>query len=89
VYLNGEPIGTAVPGAFYFLDRSPGDYKVSTTTEVEKQLTFALAAGEEKYVRLAPTFGIIVGRVVPELVDKEEGSSEIKELSFVAPTKKD
>jgi hypothetical protein len=35
-------------------------------------------------VRLKMQMGVFVGRVVPELVDKQEAAEEIKELSYIA-----
>jgi hypothetical protein len=85
VYLNGAAIGTAVPNAVYFVDRPKGTYEISTSTEVEKKVTFVLDPGEVKYVRLTPTFGLLVGRIVPELVAKDEATKELLDLTFVTP----
>lgn len=84
VYLNGTEVGSAVPMTVFFVDRTPGSYEVSASTEVEKKVTFSLAQGEQKYVRFTPTFGLIVGRIVPELVDQSTAEAELKELSLVA-----
>ena len=53
-----------------------------TATETEKPLSFALDAGETKYVRTSPSLGLIVGRVVPELETPEKAQSELPSLSF-------
>jgi hypothetical protein len=37
VKLNGEVVGKAVPQGFFYVDRPPGDYTVTTATEVEKK----------------------------------------------------
>ena len=42
IKLNGEKVGTAKPHGFYFVDRDPGSYEVTATTETEKKLTFML-----------------------------------------------
>ena len=83
VRLNGVVVGTAVPGGMYFADRPPGNYEVATSTEVERKLTFTLTAGEEKYVSLKPTFGIMVGRILPELIDRETATAQMKELTYI------
>ncbi len=83
VRLNGAVVGTAKPGGMYFADRPPGNYEVATSTEVERKLTFTLAAGEEKYVSLKPTIGILVWRIVPELIDREAATAQMKELIFI------
>jgi hypothetical protein len=84
IKLNGEKVGTAKPHGFYFVDRDPGNYEVTAATETEKKLTFVLEAGQERYVRLKIQMGVFVGRVVPELVDKEEAYGEMKDLSYIA-----
>lgn len=57
--------------------------QVSTSTEVEKKLTFTLAAGEVRYVKTTIGMGLLVGRVYPELVDKPVGEKEIQEMSYI------
>ena len=83
VMLNGEKVGDSVPGGFFFLDRKPGNYEVLLSTEVERKLTFTLVSGQEQYVRMSVTLGVIVYRVYPELVDAAHGISEIKDLSYI------
>jgi hypothetical protein len=82
VKLNGEVVGTAKPEVAYFVDRKAGQYEIQASTE-EKKLNLSLAAGEEKYVRLTVTFGLIGGTVVPELMSKETGQAEMKGLAQV------
>ena len=84
IRLNGEKVGTAKPHGFYFVDRAPGNYEVAAATETEKKLTFTLAPREERYVRLKIQMGLMVGRIVPELVDKSEAESDLKSLSYIA-----
>lgn len=86
VYLNGAAIGTAVPNAVYFVDRPKGTYEITASTEVEKKVTFVLDPAEVKYVRLTPTFGLLVGRIVPELVGKDEAAKELLDLTFITPS---
>jgi hypothetical protein len=84
IKLNGEKVGTAKPHGFYFVDRDPGNYEVTAATETEKKLTFVLESGQERYVRLKIQMGVFVGRIVPELVDRQEAEGELKELSYIA-----
>lgn len=78
VKLNGERVGSAVPKGFFYVDRSPGDYEVTTTTELKKSLTFHLDAGQTRYVRLNISFGFMVGHVYPELVEESVGKTELE-----------
>lgn len=82
VKLNGQTVGAALPDGFFFVDRPPGDYEVLTSTEVDERLTFTLAQGQTRYVKLTIQMGIIVGRVVPTLVDEQEGKSALAGLSY-------
>lgn len=83
VKLNGEVIGSSVAKGFYFVDRSPGDYKMMTSTEVDRALSFVLEKNQTRFVRLNISMGFFVGHVYPELVDDEVGKKEINECSYV------
>jgi hypothetical protein len=85
VKLNGEVVGKAVPQGFFYVDRPPGDYTVTTATEVEKKLTFTLDAGQVRYVRLSISVGIFVGRVYGELVDEAVAQKEMESTSYTGP----
>lgn len=85
VRLNGVAVGSAVPNGFFWVDRPAGSYEVSTSTEVERKLTFTLDKGQVRYVRLNISIGLLVGRIIPELVDNATGEKEIVDLSYVAP----
>lgn len=85
VYLNGEKIGRSIPDGFFFLDRPPGDYEVSTTTEVERDLSFQLHQGEEKYVRFNISVGVVAGRVLPVLIDRTQAIEELENLHYIEP----
>lgn len=82
VRLDGEPVGKAVPKGFFYLDLPPSDYVLSASTEAERSLSLALAAGEEKYVRLEVKMGLFAGHIKPVLVDPAEGKEELKKTKF-------
>jgi len=83
VRLDGEAVGSSVPGGFFFVDRPPGSHEVVLSTEVERKLTFVLAPAEEKFVKMSVTLGVIVYRVFPELVDPEIGRAAIQDLAYI------
>ena len=83
VKINGDVVGSAVPRGFFYVDRPPGDYEITTITEVTRTLSLHLDAGQTRYVRLGISIGFFVGHVYPELVDDAVGSSEIKELHYI------
>jgi len=82
VMLNGVKVGVSQPGGFFYVDSPAGNQELSCSTEVERKLIFTLEKGEEKYVKTSIGFGVLVGRVIPDLVDKEKAKQEIKDLSF-------
>jgi uncharacterized protein DUF2846 len=83
VKVNGEVVGSAVPRGFFYIDRPPGDYEISTITEVTRTLSLRLDAGQTRYVRLGISIGFFVGHVYPELVDDAVGLAELKELHYI------
>ena len=82
IKLNGAVVGSAEPKGVFFVDRDPGDMEVSTSTEVERKLTFTMGPGETRYVRLKMHMGLLVGHVIPELVDEQEAKEDISGLAF-------
>jgi len=82
IKLNGVVVGTSKPGGFFYVDRPAGGYVASATTETEKDASFALQAGETKYVRSSPRMGIAVGRIVLELDPPEKAKAELATLSY-------
>jgi hypothetical protein len=82
IYLNEEIVGDSKPGGFFFVDKAAGSVSVSTSTEVEKKLTFSLEAGQTRYVKTSAGFGLFIARIYPELVDDATGAKEIAETSY-------
>jgi hypothetical protein len=82
IRLNGQVVGTSKPGGFFYVDRPAGNYVASSSTETEKTLSFTLRAGETKYVRSSPSFGVLVGRIVLEPETPEKAKAELGSLSY-------
>lgn len=57
-------------------------HEAQTSTEATNKLSFVLESGEIKYVRTSVGLGLMVGRVVPELVGAEETRKEIADLNY-------
>jgi len=83
IRINNEPVGQAVPGGFFFVDRPRGSYEASTTTEVETKLAFPLTGGETKYIRVSITPGFFAGHMQFELVNKSVAEAELASLNKV------
>ncbi|WP_431823309.1 DUF2846 domain-containing protein [Burkholderia sp. F1] len=82
IKLNGQAVGQSKPGGFFYVDEPAGQYTVSTATETEKTVSFALDAGETKYVRTSVALGVLVGRVVPSLEDSAVAMEAISDLKY-------
>jgi Protein of unknown function (DUF2846) len=82
VYVNGQEVGRSLANSFFYIDRPAGEYKVSATTEVEKSVSLALAAGESKYVKVSIGFGLFAGRPNFELVNEAGARTALQSLSF-------
>lgn len=83
VKLNEDVVGKAVPNGFFYVDRSPGNYQMVTSTEVERKLSLTLDKGQTRFVRLNISVGFFVGHVYPELVDNEVGQKEIQNCRYI------
>ena len=83
VKVNGEVVGRAVPNGFFYVDRKPGSYEISTTTEVERTLSLTLDKGQTRYVKLSLSIGFVVGHVYPELIDNDVATKEMASTRFV------
>ncbi|MDR2154837.1 MAG: DUF2846 domain-containing protein [Burkholderiaceae bacterium] len=89
VRLNGEVVGTSKSGGFFFVDRPAGNYLAAASTETEKTLSFSLAAGETKYLRMSPSIGLLVGRIVINLETPEKAKEELPSLSYTGTAASD
>lgn len=88
IKLNGTVVGKAEPHGVFFVERDPGNMEVVTGSEVERKLTFTIGAGETRYVRCSVGLGVLVYRIIPELVDAEEAKKEVADLSYTGGTRK-
>lgn len=82
IKLNDQVVGRSVPGGFFYVDEVPGEYTVSTSTEVKRSINFTLHAGDTKYVRTTISMGLLVGHITPTLDDPQTAPKEIEELKY-------
>lgn len=87
INLNGRVVGKSERGSVFYVDEKPGQCVVKTSTEVEKQLTFVLEAGETKYVKTTVSMGVFVGRIQPELVSPDQGARDVTQLHYTGGPK--
>ena len=85
IMLNGEKVGKSIPQGFFFLDRPPGEYTITTSTEVKRKVSFVLDENQTRYIRFNISMGFFVGHVYGELVDNDVAEKEIKKCKYTAP----
>lgn len=91
VFLDGVKVRNSVPGSFTAKDVAPGAHRITVETETEKTYDFTAKAQDEIYVREAPGFGYLIGRVHLEPVSAQEAAKEIAdlhEMNIAPPAKK-
>lgn len=81
IRLNGQVVGTSKPGGFFYVDRPAGNYVASASTETEKTASFNLETGETKYLKMTPSIGILVGRIVISIEPAGKARTELASLS--------
>jgi hypothetical protein len=89
IKIDGEKVGDSSSGDYFYIDRPPGTYTISTETEKEETVSVPLVAGQTVYVRFEVSMGLFVGHVLPELVANDQAGTEIGDCHFVgtdAPT---
>jgi hypothetical protein len=87
VQLDGKVVGKSQPGGYFYVDALPGSHEAQASTEATNKVSFVLDKGEVKYVRTKVSFGVMVGRVIPELVSADEAAKELPELSYTGDQK--
>jgi hypothetical protein len=81
IRLNGVKVGSATPNGFFFIDRPPGKYEISTTTEVEEKVNVTLLAGETKYIQFYLSPGILLPHANLNPVAREKAEQDMADLS--------
>lgn len=83
IKLNDKVVGRSERASFFYVDQAPGNCVVSTSTEVERQLTFTLAPGETRYVHTSVSLGVLVGRINSRLENAADAKAEIANLHYI------
>ncbi|HVZ65475.1 MAG TPA: DUF2846 domain-containing protein [Lacunisphaera sp.] len=77
IQFDGQQVGKAAAGEYFYVDAAPGDHKIVTGTADDQQLSVQLEPGQTRYVRLDITLKFSAGHIDPELVDNAAGEKEI------------
>jgi hypothetical protein len=83
IEIDGVKVGKSVTSRYIYVDRPPGTYTISTTTEKEETVSVPLIAGQTVYVRFDVSMGLFLGHVSPVIVDSATAADEIKDCHFV------
>lgn len=86
ILVNGSVVGEMVPLGFFYVDRSPGNYVVTASTESEATLQLMLQANQTQYVKGSISIGILVGRPNLTLVDRMNALIEMQDLGYAGST---
>ncbi|HTL11129.1 MAG TPA: DUF2846 domain-containing protein [Bdellovibrionota bacterium] len=82
IHLNGEIVGEAAYGQYFFRDVTPGHYTVTIRTENTSDVAFDLKAGDEQFVRFMGSQGILLRHVYPEVVKADVAADELEHLNY-------
>jgi hypothetical protein len=82
VRLNDEVIGVSRAQGFFYVDRPAGKYVLSTSTEVERNISFVLSEGETRYIRQNVSFGFFVGHIYGELVEESMALKDLESCKY-------
>jgi Protein of unknown function (DUF2846) len=80
VLLNGEKIGKARPGGYFYVDRPAGNYVITCETEQINECRLVLEPGSTKYVRLTMGVGVWIASIVPQEVSRMTALQELADL---------
>ena len=84
VKLDNQPVATAVPLGFFYVEAKPGTHEVSATTEWTHKRQVIVTANADSYVRLNICPGLLAGHLIPKEVPECKGINDMKNLRLVA-----
>lgn len=74
-------------GAFFYVDTSPGIHGVSIFTEAQYKTTVFVSTNAESYVKCSVLPGVLVGRIIPKVVNEADGLRALQGLHYAKTTK--
>ena len=81
IRLDKVVVGASKSGGFFYVDRPAGTYQAATMSDLRKTLGISLEAGETKYVRMSPSFGLVTGSIVLDMEPAEKARPELASLA--------
>ncbi len=83
VFVNGEEVGKAQPGCFFFADRPSGTFEIHCTTEWADKAQLTVTTNQAHYVRLTMLPGVFVGHVLPKVVPEPQALREMGKCRLI------
>lgn len=86
IWIDGKCIGESAPNTFFYEEvKGDAEHKLSTESEFSpNDLLLTTSAGKNYFVRQFMKFGVFVGGAGLELVNDDEGKSEVSKLNRAA-----
>ena len=82
IKLDGTKVGNSIPSGFFQVQTTPGPHEVSTSTEATYSTVVTVSTNADSYVKFHILPGILVGRVVPTVVNETTAIQEMQGLSY-------
>ena len=82
IFVDGAETGRCKPRGAFIVKGKPGEYDISTSTEVTKTITVDLQNKETNYVRCSIGLGFMVGQPKLTPVAKAIGEKEASDLKL-------
>lgn len=84
VVVNDRKVGTIGPGEVFYRDARPGRYRVLIDTAPEAPLTFRVAAGDRRFVRIMPAWDMLGWSLTAGLVERADAENDMRGLTVTA-----
>lgn len=88
VSIDGQTIGVARAGKFFFVDLDTGIHKIEFKTSGKRRLEFEVKAAEYHFIRFTHRAGMFFGDLTPHMVPRVKAEQEMMGLRRYDPSKK-
>jgi hypothetical protein len=82
VRVDGEPVGRAFPGSFFYVDLPAGDYEITAARNSDRHVSVVLDAGAVLNVRVDMWLRRTRWTLIPVLVPEETAKAQMSSLSL-------
>ncbi len=82
VRIDGEPVGRAIPGSFFYVDWAVGDYEITAARNSNQTVAIDIEAGAEYFVRVDIWLRATRWTLIPVLVPEETARAQLSGLGY-------